>query len=204
MKDLILPGQRSPVPYIWGSGQGYYVPAGVADTRLWLPQTPVIHNDILYGWATAVQKLLRNVKDNRNWFIGAMYIEFDNSGVPVSPVPTIDRSAGLSYYNSLSAPRDYLRVPVSATDEASSDEALFPDNNIAEFWAQTAGTVGVHGRLFSDAANSRVYGGALVVTPDPDDSTQDIVFSRFYFASANQLDKVVGSQIGLRRTVELG
>lgn len=207
MRDMILPTvvrrHHSPLPYVYGEAQGYSVLPG-DPPPLWIPRTPVVHNDILYGWGTLVQKLLRNVKDNRNWYIGGMYIEFDNSGSPVNPVPTIDREDGLDYYNNLSDPRDYLRVPITATGESSSDESLFPDNNIAEFWAQTAGATGVHGLAFSDSANSRVYGGALVAFTDPEDSTSDIVFSRFYFPSANQLDKVVGAQIGLRRTVELG
>lgn len=183
--------------YVFGEVQGSYVPDGVTEPRGWLPQTVFVRNQILYAWGTIVQKLLRNVKDNKNYWIGGMYIEFDNSGAPVNPTPSITRDAGLSYYNSLSSPRDYLRVPIAATDESSSNITNFPDNNVAHFYAQTAGTLGVHGLTFSDSVNSRVYGGALVAFRDPEDAAQDLVFSRFYFASANQLLKVVGSQIGL-------
>jgi len=188
-----------PQGYVFGEAQGFYVPEGVVNHRLWLPQTPLLPNAILYDWGTIVQKLLRNVKDNKNYWIGGMYIEFDNSGAPVNPTPSITRDAGLTYYNGLSSPRDYLRVAIAATEESSSDETNFPDNNVAHWYAQTAGTLGVHGLTFSDSVNSRVYGGALVAFRDPDDAAQDLVFSRFYFASANQLLKVVGSQIGLLR-----
>jgi hypothetical protein len=192
INELILPEA-----YVLGQVQGFRVPDGVTDHRLWSPETPLVKNQILYAWGTIIQKLLRNLKDNKNYWIGGMYIEFDNSGAPVNPTPTITRNAGLSYYNSLSSPRDYLRVPIAATEESSSNLTNFPDNNVAHFYAQTAGTVGVHGLTFSDSVNSRVYGGALVAFRDPEDAAQDLVFSRFYFASANQLLKVVGSQIGL-------
>lgn len=181
-----------------GDVQGFYVPdKPVFCKELWTPATPRQHNDLDYQYATILQRLLRNVKDGKNYHIGGMYVEFDNSGVAVDPTPTIDRGDGLDYYDNLSAPRDYLRMPVAATEEDSSDETNFPLGNIGKFYVQTAGSVGEHGLTFSDAANSRVYGGALVAFCEDDDSSQDLIYARFYFASANQMLKPIGKQVGL-------
>lgn len=171
----------------------------VADHGFRIPweAKPTVHNTVLYDWAPAAQKLFRNRRDGKSYHVGGMYIEFDNSGSPVNPTPTIARSGGLSYYNSVAAPRDYLRVAISATEEENTDDALYGSANMAKFWAQTAGTTGVNGLQFSDAANSIVYGGALVAFLDADDAAQDLVLARFYFDAANQLEKLVGSQIGL-------
>ena len=80
-----------------------------------------------------------------------------------------------------------------------ADDEMFPDGNLLTIFAESAGTAGVHGKAFSNAADSRVFGGALVAFPDEADPTQDRIFSRFYFDDADsQLDKLVGSNIGLR------
>jgi len=165
------------------------------------PHGKPTRNQILYAWGTAVSNLLLNTKDGLNYYIGGMYVEFSNSGLPVNPTPTITRDAGRDYYASLANPLDYLRIPISLKGDGSSNESLFPEGNQSVFYAQTAGSVGMNGRTFSDVANSRVYGGALVVFRDPDDHTQDLVFSRFYFASASQLVKVAGQQIGIQWTL---
>ena len=118
----------------------------------------------------------------------------------VDPPPTVDRADSLNYYNDLNsndANQDYLRIPLIATEEATSDPVLYPKNNISRFIAQTAGTVGVHGNTYSDGSNSRVYGGALVAYLDESDASQDIILSRFYFPAANQILKPAGSQAGI-------
>ena len=166
----------------------------------WHPVTEWQKNAALYDAAVIVANLLRNTDDGNSYFVGGMYIEFDNSGVDVDPVPTIARSGNLSvYYNNLnssSPTRDYLRVPLTATSGTSSGTD-YDGNNIATFLAQTSGTTGVHGLTYSDAANSQVYGGALVAFLDAGDSSQDLVLSRFYFDPANQIPKIAGSQVGL-------
>jgi len=158
-----------------------------------------VHNDQLYEAATAIQKLVRGSPDGRNWYIGGMYIEFDNSGSAVDPIPVFDLDEGLSYYNNLSSAtdRDYLRVPLFATSEDTSSSIYYPNNNIAIFSAQTSGSVGVHGKSFSDTVNSNVYGGALVIFEDEDDPSQDVVFSRFYLSSSKQIPKIANSSITL-------
>lgn len=154
-------------------------------------------NAQLYDAATVIQKLLRGSPDGKNWFVGGMYIEFDNTGSVVDPTPVFDLDEGLSYYNNLVAvaDRDYLRVPLFGSSEGTSNSLLYPNNNIAVFSAQTSGTEGVHGTPFSDAVNSNVYGGALVVFREPNDPSQDLVFARFYLEPASQTPKIASSQI---------
>lgn len=162
-------------------------------------------NLVLYEWSAIAQKLLRGTPDGKNYKIGAMYIEFDNSGGSIT-APTPDRSSAHSYYenlNSQNADRDYLRVPIIATEEYNSDSDTFDLPNAARFYAQTAGTTGVHGNSFSDVSGSVVYGGALVSTPQYSDSSQDLIFSRFYFAQSEQVPKTAASQIGLTWDIEL-
>ena len=122
---------------------------------------PEGHNEILYGWGGALANLLANTQDGKFYHIGGMYFEFDNSGAAVNPTPTISRSNTRAYYAGLSGTRDYLRVPITLRTVASEDEADFPDGNVAEFYAETTGVVGLNGLPFSNAAGSRVYvGGA--------------------------------------------
>lgn len=159
------------------------------------------HNDLLYDADTIISQLLRGSPDGKSYQIGGMYIEFDNSGAAVNPTPTIGRGGNLAgYYNSLNSgdpDRDYLRVPLVGTQLTSSNDTNWPSGNQPEFFAQTAGSVGIHGNTFSDVANSRVYGAALVAFPNSGDSSEDLVFARFYFAAANQVVKLAGSQIGI-------
>jgi hypothetical protein len=170
---------------------------------IWSGEVDWQHNDILYDWAAAVQNLLRNSPDGKSYNVGGMYIEFDNTGADVDPVPSINRDEGASYYAGLGPTRDYLRVPLVANAASTSNVALFPGNNIATFISQSEGTVGVqNGLTFSDVANSRVYGGALVIYPEFADSSQDLIFSRYYFAPGSQIEKVAGSQVGLTWAIQ--
>lgn len=190
-----------------GQVRGYQIPDGLPGNipvlervKLWDPCTPYVHNDLMYDWAVIVQRLLRGSPDGKAYSIGGMYLEFNNGGT-VDPVPSITRDGWATYYNNLNsseATRDYLRVPLIATSEENTDDSLFSYPNKATFIAQTVGVgpEGIHGLTFSDANSSYVYGGALVAFVD-DDPDNDIVFNRFYFAEANQLEKLAGRQLGI-------
>lgn len=197
-----------------GYGRGYYVTPG-GHTRFrgqrddvfvpgrWEAKTGWNHNDILYTWAGLVQRALRNVKDGTPYYINGAYIEFDNSGDPVDPLPTVSRADGLSYYDSLPVTRDFLRVPITATNELSTDEDLYPEGNVATFFVQTAGTLGFkQGLTFSDAAGSIVYGAALVAIRDQGDQSRDIIFNRLYLPADEQLPKLLGKQISLQMRLQ--
>lgn len=164
-------------------------------------KTPWVSNLVLREWGGIVGKLL--TLGSNNYRISTMYLEFENVPVPNTPVsiPVFDRDppSGVSYYNGLitSLNRDYLRVPMIAGILDSTDQILYPNGNLLTFFAQTSGVVGVHGKPFSDANNSVVFGGALVATPDVNDATQDLILSRFYFPVADQQPKLPTGQIGL-------
>lgn len=186
-----------------GSVRGYQVVNGI-----WVPASKRVHNLVLRSWGAIVGRLL--ARQGVQYGLGTLYLEFENTASPGDDVipPAFDRSvaSGLAYYEGLltSPDRDYLRVPVTASTLSSSDETLFPDGNLLSIFAISQGTVGTHGKPFSDANNSKVFGGALVASPVLADSTQDIVFSRFYFEDPDdQIPKLAAGQIGLDWEVEL-
>ena len=82
---------------------------------------------------------------------------------------------------------------------SSSDSALY-DNNQASFFSISAGTAGIHGEPFSHAANSNVFGVGLAATPDPDQYTQDKLFSRSY-DGFDPVPKEDGYQIGAQYVI---
>jgi hypothetical protein len=164
-------------------------------------------NTVLYEWAAIAAQLLTT--GEKQYRISGMYIEYENvaSAGNTVVVPSYGResSAGIDYYNGLiSTPnRDYLRIPLVSAQVISTDEVAYPKGNQPVFFAQTTGVVGVHGRPFSDASNSKVFGAALVAIVDEADATRDLVFSRFYLSTSLQQLKLVSSQIGLEWKLQL-
>lgn len=169
--------------------------------------SPWQHNDVLYDWATIVgNRLVTNTPDYK---ISFMYIEFENVASPSNPVslPIVYRGGGQAYYRSLSSSpnNDYLRVPIISGVLTSTDIDNFPGGNLLTFFAQTQGLTGVNGKPFSNAANSKVYGGALIAAPDPDDATQDLIFARLYYAAVDQIIKpATSAQVGMQWEENLG
>jgi len=180
------------------SANGFtYIRPQLRVSGLWFPGGKFNHNDIMYDWATVQCELLRGSVDGKSYNISAMYIEFENNaGAEVSP-PTVNRDDALSYYRNLSGLRDYLRVPLVAAVKESTNELIFPRGNKLTCFAQTTGTVGINGLEFSSTQQSRVYGGALVVTPDYADDSQDLIYCRWYYEAASQLTKLPSLQIGI-------
>lgn len=197
--ELILPAN-----YMRGEVRLHNVQAD----EIWTPLSEFSHNDFLYEWGAIFANLL--LRKGLNYGIGGMYIEFENTGSPGDPVsaPTFSRDPdeGVEYYNELafSADRDYLRVPLVSGSLDSTDAAKFPRGNRPSFFAQTTGVAGVHGKAFSDVANSTVFGGALVAFVDDADATRDIVLSRYYVDVEKQQVKLSTSQIGFEWRLILG
>jgi hypothetical protein len=142
------------------------------------------------------------MQGNLDYRVNGLYIEFENNAGTVS-VPSFDRDDGVSYYQGLGGGRDFIRVPITAVTIDSSDDTLFPGGNVATFFGQTQGSVGTQGVTFSNAANSKVFGAALVAMPVAADYTQDRVFSRFYFDTADQIAKLTSNQVGIEWAVTL-
>jgi hypothetical protein len=194
MKDIILPAN-----YVKGAATPYEILQYGPGVN-WLIRHKTQHNQICYDWGGAVAALFRGVQDGNQYKVAGMYLEFDNSGAPVDPTPTISRNTTPEYYRTLSGTADFLRVPLIATSGDNSDEDLFTANNIAIFHAQSVGSTGQRTTApltFSDAAGSRVYGAALVAFRDESDITQDLVISRIYFDVDNQVEKPASGQVGV-------
>lgn len=154
-------------------------------------------NQIQWSWGEIACHLFGD--GNKDYRINAMYVEFENTAL-IPSTPSYTRSEGVEYYEnlSLSATKDFLRVPLIAAPVKSLASGYDNINfNQLTFLAQTAGTQGVHGKTFSDSVSSKVYGLALVAAPVWSDRTQDLIFARKYYATADQVAKQASSQIGV-------
>lgn len=159
---------------------------------------------IMREWAKALlQSLALGKTDYR---INGMYIEYENVADPDEAIdpPDFSEDDSIEYYRNLADPRDFLRVPLWSTPAlsvASGDEALFDGEGVnfnqGEFCAYTSGTSGFNGRDFSAAVKSKVFGIGLVVVPDWDDQTKDILVLRDYYTSDKQIVKSANRQIGV-------
>ena len=172
----------------------------VASDALWTPASEVTLNTVLYEWGFIAAKTIG--QGDPAYRVNMMYIEYENTSGSIT-APTIDRAEGLTYYSGLSGNKDYLRVPLigqpTISIEAGFESYFMADvtGNLLTFFAQSTGTTGVLSNAFSNAANSKIYGAALVAAPVAADSTKDIVFSRAYFASSDQTVKQASSQVGI-------
>lgn len=176
-------------------------------------RTPLItkSNQIQVGWGYIAAKQLgfRPQPDRDQYFISGMYFEYENQTNPAEPVTTtsFDRLLGSDYYTSLSSQnyRDFLRVPlrleptlgIAAGSVGADTLHAAGQGNQLTFFAQTAGTQGVHGKTFSHTTNSKVYSAALVAMPRFEDRTRDVVFARINFDVGDQTSKEASSQIGI-------
>ena len=162
-------------------------------------------NQIQYSWGYAAAQALG--KGDRNFKISTLYVEFENVTLPgdAVTVPSYGREEGREYYQdlALSGVRDFLRVPL-LLDPSIGIEAGFEDfftagvdGNKLTFFTQTQGTQGFHGKSFNDGVNSKVFGAALVATPEFGDPTKDVIFARTYFDVADQTLKLASSQVGI-------
>jgi len=166
-------------------------------------------NQIQYSWGYAAVKQLgyRPGPDRPSYHISALYVEFENQADPEDEISTgsFARDLGVDYYDGLSdsAVRDFLRIPLNlepATSVSTGYVDYLPLNQQANqltFFAQTAGTTGIHGKTFSHNVNSKVFAAALVAAPNYSDRTKDVVFARTMFNAANQVTKEASSQIGI-------
>lgn len=167
-------------------------------------------NQIQYGWAAAVTQLLAG---QRGYAINGMYIEFENVELSedVITIPTFDRSEGIEYFQNLafSPIRDFLRVPLLVNPSIgihTGYDDYFTEGvngNKLTFFTQSKGVAGYHGKTWSNSVNSKVAGVALVVMPDLEDATKDIVFARSYFDTADQTLKLPSSQVGVTWDISL-
>lgn len=132
----------------------------------------------------------------------AVLFEYENNAGAIA-IPTPARDEGIDYYLTtipLTPNRDYLRVALAAPTAFSSSDSAKYDNNQASFFSISAGTEGIHGEPFSHSANSKVFGVGLAATPEPDQYTQDKLFSRSY-DGFDPVPKEDGYQIGAQYVI---
>jgi len=169
-------------------------------------------NQIQYTWGHIAAMLLGALPgtERERYRINAVYFEFENvlsAGTTVVESTTFAKTLDISYYNSLAANRDFLRVPIQVTpalSTASGYQSLLPvenQTNQLTFFAQTTGATGHGGLSFNANAYSKVYAAALVAAPDIEDQTKDVIFARTVFAADSQVVKDPSSQIGITWTV---
>jgi hypothetical protein len=187
-----------------GEVEGFINTYEVTSDGLWLPKS-AFHNQVQWSWGEIACKLFG--EGVAEYKISGMYIEFENvasSGDAVTP-PSFDRSEGIEYYSALSSSpsRDFLRVQLVSSPVASlisGYEGSTTASNQLTFYAQSSGSIGIHGKTFSTAANSKVFGLALVATPKWEDRTRDLIFAREYYPTVQQVLKQTSSQIGVSWT----
>lgn len=167
-------------------------------------------NQIQYTWGFVAAHCFgrRRQPDRLDYSVSALYIEYENQENPEPPVSVstvFSRDIGVAYYNglSLSADRDFLRVPITIEPtigvSTGYEENLPVDQqgNKLTFFVQTAGVLGTYGKPFSHTANSKVFAAALVAAPVFGDRTKDVIFARTVFTEGNQVPKETSSQIGI-------
>jgi len=132
----------------------------------------------------------------------SILFEYQNTTGAIA-VPTPTRDEGIDYYLTtipLTPNRDYLRVALSAPVAFSSSDSAKYEGNQASFFAISSGIKGIHNEPFSSAAHSKVFGVGLVSTPDPDQHTQDKLFSRSY-DGFDPVPKEDGYQVGAQYVI---
>jgi hypothetical protein len=158
------------------------------------------HNEWVDTWGAIAARAI--ALGDRTYKLSAMYVEFENVASPgdAVTVPTIDPADGIDYYLDLasSPTRDFLRIPLDVSPVLSVVDGYdsIPDDegNQVQLFATTQGVTGANGKTFSNGANSKIFGVALVATPEWGDRTRDIVFARSYFEVADQQLKQPSSQ----------
>jgi len=159
-------------------------------------------NTVMNGSADVLARLMGG---NAAYNIGYMYMEFENLATPESDpsVPTYTKDEGLEYYTGLnsSLTTDFLRVPILVTPGISTTDEDYAGNMVTFTAITTGDLTGFWGREFSEAANSVIYGGALVSAPIPAAPTNDIIVCRNYPAGA-KVPKVSGEQVCMVWSVE--
>jgi hypothetical protein len=134
--------------------------------------------------------------------VNGMYIAYSNAASPLNESsPTEDRTADYYQTTASDATRGFMRVGMVAEPSFSSTDAIY-NNNKVSFTAVSDGNVAVPvaGNEITPGT-SKVYGAALAFL-DPDDMSNDVLYSSVTFADdALVLDEVTilaGAQVGVR------
>lgn len=149
-------------------------------------------NTILYDWGGVIAGALSKLKHDK-FLLNYLYIEFDVTGTPVNPLPTVGRGGAYQYYGNLHSSnpnRDYVRAAIEMEGFTNTDATKYVIENALR--VQASIFPGATGTALVVPATAYVYGGAVVCARKPEDPGQDIIFARFYFAPAQQLSLSAG------------
>lgn len=155
-------------------------------------------NNVLADYAYIQSRLLRG---DINYRLSMAYLEFQNVASPGDPADEVvfDFADGVEYFTALSgsSDRDYIRATLTVSEPTIADgmSALFPKGNKINAYAVSNGIVGVNGKPFSESDNSVICAVAVVATPDKDDPTQDLIYSRWSAGASQQWAKVDDQKI---------
>jgi hypothetical protein len=183
----------------------------VDDDGVWTPRSRIVCNARMASSGLIAARCLGF--GDMAYKIAVAYMEFANLSDPTTTVstPSPNKGDSLSYYTGLSSSpnADYLRLPLRVSPALgvfAGNEAYFPNGggDLLSFFIQSAGNVGMNGKPFGPAHNSKVYGVALVATPVPNDATQDILYSRAYYGASDQLIVPANGQVGAPYIVPMG
>lgn len=190
-RDTIVPGVTSAVGP--AGRHGLYL----QETDGRLTQLFEQANQIQYDWGLIAAKLIGF--GDLAYKPSTIFLEYENLANPLTVItpPSFTRDAGIDYYDdlALSSTKDYLRVPLQSSPVLSAATGFTSyftaegTGNKLTFLGIVTGSVGVHGRPFATANNSKIYGAALVATPDENDHSKDLILARMYYASGNQAVK---------------
>lgn len=121
------------------------------------------------NYTTVVSNLLAG---NSSFTPNYLYVEFTNSTVSIPE----DQSSA-DYYESLTDPIGYLRIPITIKPTVSLD-------NKVTYTVLANTTTSANGTSFGNG--STIYGVALVCATAPDDPSKDVVFAREYFTDSSK------------------
>lgn len=129
-----------------------------------------------------------------------MYLEFANNS---SFVPAYTTAASIpnfanpkTYYSSLSTRLDYLRVPAIRQPTTSSSVVGSTYSTSTIFVGQSFPPYTSINNALTFTTGSICYGAALVLVPDENDRTKDLIIARAYFTpSSEYLVKTASSEV---------
>lgn len=174
---------------IKGRLSAHYVVDGV-----WGEAVSITNNMVLYSGADL---LARALSGDKNAFLTTMYMEYTNEATPTADEPVRERTS--VYYEALSDPKGYCRVPLTAAPGFRTSSSEY-EGNILILKAQTEGTTENGPGLVDGVSN--VVAAALAAAPSVSDKTLDRLFSSAVLKNGSSqlapLPKIANAQIGIR------
>jgi len=155
-----------------------------------------LNNMVLYTGADILASTLAGL----NKGVNGMYLEYNNN---TPSAPSITRERDRSYYEGLSSPAGYVRVPTIANPSLTASDENYT-GKVVQFIGVTDGSI-VNGPGIIDGT-SAYYSCSLVSMPDSLDRTQDVIFSAANITDSNDLlspiIKVANAQIGIKWVIQ--